>query len=176
MDFFTADLHGGHANIIKFCGRPFDNVKEMDEALIANWNARVSDKDTVYHLGDFCFGDPQRYIERLKGTIVFVKGSHDRELEKAGLAKHEILDLSFQVAGRPQSIVLCHYCLRVWPKSHYGAWHLYGHSHGRLEPEGKSWDAGVDVNGFRPLSLDEVVAIMATRPDNFNLIRESRTR
>jgi len=176
MYFFTADYHFNHANIIKFCGRPFDNVKEMDEALIANWNARVSDKDTVYHLGDFCFGDHLSYIKRLKGRIIFVKGSHDHGLEKAGLVKHDIMDLSFMVSGRKQDITLCHYCLRVWPKSHYGAWHLFGHCHGRLEPEGKSWDVGVDINGYRPLRLDEVVAIMNTRPDNFNLITESRTQ
>ena len=31
-----------------------------------------------------------------------------------------------------QDIVLCHYAMRVWQKSHYGAWMLYGHSHGTL--------------------------------------------
>jgi hypothetical protein len=26
--------------------------------------------------------------------------------------------------------VLCHYAMRVWNRSHHGAWHLYGHSQG----------------------------------------------
>ncbi len=35
MNFFTADLHFGHANIIKYCKRPFTDVAAMDRALIA---------------------------------------------------------------------------------------------------------------------------------------------
>jgi hypothetical protein len=31
-----------------------------------------------------------------------------------------------------QPIVLCHYAMRVWNRSHHGAWHLYGHSRGNL--------------------------------------------
>ena len=59
----------------------------------------------------------------------------------------------------------------MWPRSHYNAWHLYGHSRGRLAPVGKSWDVGVDNKDFRPLELGEVAALMAQRPDNPNLVR-----
>ena len=51
--FFTSDHHFGHRRIIDYCGRPYAHVDEMDEALIANWNARVGHSDVVYHLGDF---------------------------------------------------------------------------------------------------------------------------
>jgi hypothetical protein len=58
--YFTADTHFNHANIISFCQRPFASVAEMNEALIAKWNARVGEGDLVYHLGDFAggTGDP----------------------------------------------------------------------------------------------------------------------
>lgn len=63
--------------------------------------------------------------------------------------------------GRSLVIVMCHYAMRVWDRSHYGAWHLYGHSHGRLPPsEELSMDVGVDTHDFRPYSLDEVYAHM----------------
>lgn len=39
--FFTSDTHFNHANIIKFCERPFGSIEEMNEALIANWNRVV---------------------------------------------------------------------------------------------------------------------------------------
>ena len=34
--YFTADLHFGHSNIIRHCGRPFCSVEEMDQALLEN--------------------------------------------------------------------------------------------------------------------------------------------
>jgi calcineurin-like phosphoesterase family protein len=52
--------------------------------------------------------------------------------------------------------------------------HLFGHSHGTLEPIGKSWDVGVDKNGYAPLSWDEIVEIMKNRPDNPNLVPARR--
>ena len=55
MVFFTADLHIGHANIIKLNKRPFKTIEEMDNALIDNWNAKVTPNDTVYILGDVFF-------------------------------------------------------------------------------------------------------------------------
>ena len=50
MIYFTADTHFGHENVIRFCDRPFSSANEMDEAMIANWNARVRGNDTVYIL------------------------------------------------------------------------------------------------------------------------------
>jgi len=49
---------------------------------------------------------------------------------------------------------------------------LFAHSHGRLEPVGKSWDIGVDNNGYYPVSMDELVEIMEKRPDNPNLVKK----
>ncbi|WP_275667827.1 metallophosphoesterase family protein [Paramagnetospirillum kuznetsovii] len=37
-NFFTADLRLGHANIIKLCKRPFEDVVAMDRAIIDRWN------------------------------------------------------------------------------------------------------------------------------------------
>jgi calcineurin-like phosphoesterase family protein len=52
--------------------------------------------------------------------------------------------------------------MRVWPKSHYGTWHLFGHSHGCLEPWGKSFDVGVDAWQMRPISINQVKEKMDT--------------
>jgi calcineurin-like phosphoesterase family protein len=61
--------------------------------------------------------------------------------------------------------------MRTWHRSHYNAWLLYGHSHGRLPPIGKSWDVGVDNNNFTPISFEQVKDIMKARPDNPNLVK-----
>ena len=52
MIYFTADTHFGHINVIKLCNRPFATIDEMNEKMIENWNAKVTNGDTIYILGD----------------------------------------------------------------------------------------------------------------------------
>lgn len=61
--------------------------------------------------------------------------------------------------------------MKVWVRSHYNSFQLYGHSHGNLPTEGKQYDVGVDNNNFFPVSLDKIIEIMRKKPCNFNLIR-----
>ena len=173
MIFFTADTHFNHRNIIRYCNRPFADVAEMNEAMIANWNRVVGRRDLVYHLGDFAWGDNRAVLQRLNGRKVLILGSHDKSVEKCADLFEKITPL-LEVRYEDQHITLCHYCLRVWPRSHYNSWHLYGHSHGKLEPIGKSWDVGVDRNGFTPMSSADITTIMSDRPDNPNLVRRKQ--
>ncbi len=170
MIFFTADTHFCHTNILQYCNRPFKTVEEMDETIISNWNACVNDSDTVYHCGDFAFRNPEEYLKRLKGRLVLILGNHDykriRDYEKL-VPIHDLLSIKIEDV----SIVLCHYSMRVWPKSHFNAWNLYGHSHGTLDDWGKSYDVGVDKNGFTPLSFEQLKEIMKTKLDNFNWLK-----
>ena len=60
--------------------------------------------------------------------------------------------------------------MRVWNKSHHGAYHLYGHSHDSMEDKewGKSMDVGVDsafriLGEYRPFSFDEIKGILDKR-------------
>ncbi|MBO0610523.1 metallophosphoesterase [Myceligenerans salitolerans] len=79
--FFTSDLHLGHANIIRFCDRPFDGVGHMNARLAELWNETVSDEDTVWVLGDVALGsldDSLSWIGRLAGRKILVPGNHDR--------------------------------------------------------------------------------------------------
>jgi calcineurin-like phosphoesterase family protein len=131
----------------------------MNEKIISNWNERIQHTDTVYHLGDFCFGDPKKYYQRLKGHILFIPGSHDKNLNSSRV---DILPSLYVLNLKEHEITLCHYAMRSWSKSHYGTYHLFGHHHGRLEPYGLSFDVGVDTNNFYPYSLDEVAQKMKT--------------
>ena len=78
--FFTADMHFGHENVIKFDKRPFETVEEMDAELIRRWNAKVGKGDLVYVLGDMIWktrnNDADTLIRSLNGQIILIKGNH----------------------------------------------------------------------------------------------------
>ncbi len=166
--FFTSDTHFGHTGILRHCAktRPFKDAKEMDEAMIHNWNARVKPNDTVWHLGDFCWDtvDPFAIRTRLNGKIHIVWGNHDKNTRRNSHlfeSSHELVEIK----SNGQKIVLCHYAMQVWNGSHKGSWHLYGHSHGTLatNPFSLSMDVGVDCHGMAPISFRQVAYIMSQK-------------
>ena len=82
--FVCSDCHFNHKNILKYEpeARPFETVEEMNEKIISNWNSVVSPEDTVYVLGDFAMGLPEKIpsiVERLNGKIIIIRGNHDNE-------------------------------------------------------------------------------------------------
>lgn len=78
--FFVSDTHFGHENIIKYCNRPYANAEEMTKDLIARWNATITKRDTVYHLGDVCFKSEHLPImDELNGAKkILILGNHDQ--------------------------------------------------------------------------------------------------
>jgi len=157
--WFTSDTHFGHANIVRYCNRPFANVREMDEALISNWNECVKPKDTIYHLGDFAFrGDPSPIFRRLNGEKFLLLGNHD--VRKVVNKLFGWVKSTYKLRYNNQRIWLSHYAHLRWPNSHHGSFHLYGHSHGQLEGMGRSMDVGVDVWNYRPVHIDVVLGTL----------------
>jgi calcineurin-like phosphoesterase family protein len=170
--FFTSDTHFGHHNIIASCGRPFPNVETMDREMIARWNARVSPKDIVYHLGDFCHRNDRaaaEYLSALNGNVHLVAGNHDVETLQTASGHFASIHIMLEVKAEGQTLVLCHYPLREWRNAWSGAWHLFGHVHGRLDevPLGRSLDVGVDSHDFYPWSFEEIAAALAQRSNPF---------
>lgn len=173
--WFTADLHLGHRNIIKYCNRPFVDEVQMDNAIIDSWNSVVAPGETVFVVGDFTLRDIHSalaYLERLSGKIVVLPGSHDKWIFNPAsveqvyfwLGKALIWPQAAMIRVAGETIFLHHYAQRVWPHSHHGSYHLYGHSHGRLKDNGtRSIDVGVDACGFRPISASQVFDKLSSR-------------
>lgn len=172
--WYSADWHLGHKNIIKYANRPFQSVDEMNEELVRRWNERVSPTDTAYMLGDFAFLPAEkahRFLTRLHGSIFLVPGNHDsreivalRDDPAQGLKGWSDASPLHEIIDGKDKVVLCHFCMRVWNRAHHGALHLFGHSHGNMK-EGESsqcLDVGVDCWDYRPVSLREIKAKMAT--------------
>lgn len=166
--WFTSDTHYYHRNIIKYCPSSrgqFSDEVEMTEHLISAWNTRVGSNDIVYHLGDVAFGDPENAVnvlQRLNGTKILIKGNHDnRHLKSRAFidAWDDVVDSYLEIEIDNIPVTLCHYPMIEWNRMHYGAYHLYGHVHGkRMHTErGRRMDVGVDTRAdLAPWSWEEV--------------------
>ena len=189
--WFTADPHFGHANIIKYCQRPFLSDREVelaksdprgkwqvspgtvarhDQALIDSINDRVQPRDQFWILGDFCWGDDaaaKSYLDRMVcKNVNFVWGNHDKRSIR-GFFKRTMDQGMIKVRG--QKIWLNHYPMRSWDGRFHGSWQLYGHVHDRMSEEDRKTpslltrDVGVDACNYRPISFDEIAAYMKPR-------------
>lgn len=181
--FFSADTHFGHKNIIKYSNRPFETVEEMDNTIIKNWNLLVGPDDVVYHLGDMGLcssGKLRQILNKLNGRIHLIRGNHEKSAEDCKACFEWIKDYYELEVPDPDAyrgtrfIVLFHYAMRVWNASHYGTWHLYGHSHAELEdiPSSLSFDVGMDSHAFKPISYSEVKKIMGKKTWKAPSLRE----
>ena len=168
MIYFTADTHFGHENIIRLCGRPFSGAAEMDEVLIANWNSRVRDGDTVYILGDMFFRSVnfEEILKRLRGKKRLIVGNHDGSwMAKAQVSKYfASIDTFLETNIGRHAVTLCHYPLVVWRHTKR-SYMIHGHIHNDtgmdywplLAGRDNVLNAGTDINGFRPVGFDELL-------------------
>lgn len=127
MIYFTSDTHFGHANVIRFVGRPWRTIEQMDAALVASINARVGMRDELWILGDFSYrlGRDEALAIRQSITcrrVHFVPGNHDRnwavpELEGAFLLEPPIAKIKYE----GHRFVCSHYPIMDWehaPRQH----------------------------------------------------------
>jgi calcineurin-like phosphoesterase family protein len=157
--FFTADTHFGDHRTINIWRRPFANAAEMDGLLIERWNAVVGPEDEVWHLGDFARrgDDVPGLLARLHGRKHLLRGNNDAEGAVAAAGWTSVGHYAeMEVEGK--RLVLCHYPFRSWNGQHRGVINLHGHSHGRLKPMPRQYDVGVDVHGFAPTTLNQLLA------------------
>lgn len=171
MIYFTSDLHLGHNNIIKFTNRPFNNVEEMNDVLISNFNSIVGKNDTVYILGDLCYRvkreDANHLVSRLNGKKILIIGNHDINYD------HDMFDeiTYFKVIKYNKvSFSLMHYPMLSWPHSNHNGIQLHGHIHSNYmdnvnnkNNEIKRYDVGVDANNYYPISIDRIIDFVFER-------------
>lgn len=173
MDWFTSDLHFGHAKILGYCGRPWDSPEAMTLGLIARWNARVGAGDRVFVLGDFALylrrPEVEAILEQLHGEKHLIKGNHDhRDVYRArGWASVEVFN---RYNNGPLMIHIPQEAAMVTDSfgRSYSGLVLHGHTHGnkgRREREPLTerdlytfYDVGVDVDAhsYAPVSMSDI--------------------
>ena len=171
--FYISDTHFGHKNCIRFDGRPFETVDEMDRVLIENWNRKVTDEDTVYILGDFIYRSGRTfewYLKQLKGRKILVAGNHDWKLLEDENAKqyYECIGNLVEIEDGDKHIILCHYPLAEWNGSRRKwnrTYHIFGHIHAdrgnsywHMATEERAFNAGCMINNYEPVTFEELAA------------------
>ena len=108
----------------------------MDDALIKNWNSVVGPDDTVFHLGDFAWGNPQVWnnaLSKLNGHIHLILGNHDMKNIKEGyMDRFASVSFQKQIYIDNVCIYLNHYPFLCYAGSYHlkrKVWDLFGHVH-----------------------------------------------
>ncbi len=176
MDRWTSDLHIEHQKIIELSHRPFKDLAEMHEVIVQNWNAVVEPGDVTYVLGDMALGKIENLepvISRLNGTIVLVKGNHDkspRRLMEACPSLKMIfnnLHMTKYIGDKGYRVFMRHFPPSdpdTWQEKYGANVFLCGHVHEAWSRRGNVINVGVDVRGFRPQTFEQLIQTPA-RPE-----------
>lgn len=170
MNFYIADTHFNHPRIVGTCHRPFYDVSEMNATIIRNWHRKVKEEDDVYILGDFLFGKtapPSYFLDQVPGHLHFVIGNHDwRWISRYGLPdRFESVSEILYVEDGEAEVTMCHYPLMTWSNSgRENSYMVHGHIHNGtdlpfwplLVTMPNILNAGVDINGFAPVTFEEL--------------------
>ena len=135
----------------------------MNKTIINNWNNVVSIEDTVYHIGDFCFGNGENILNQLNGNINLISGNHDKNTK---LAFKSIKSWDIVIIDGIK-ILLIHYpvCVNEYQnkiplRADFDVC-FYGHvhnSHSRLKYAPKFLNCSIEVLGYYPRSLEEILS------------------
>ena len=157
--FLISDLHLGHANIIRYCSRPFvpTDVSEMDRVLVNNWNYTVSPDDRVYFLGDLRYGRGTRTEKEcrslLNGTVTSIRGNHDQNTGETVSSVRITCDcMEFLLVHDPNNA-----------PAGYAGWVIHGHHHNNdlrafpyIDPVARRINVSAEVIGYCPVSIREI--------------------
>lgn len=171
--FFTADEHYYHPNIVRYCNRPFTDVEYMARELVARHNAVVRQTDEVIHVGDFTLDERRLFavLPLLHGRHTLVVGNHDRchPCHKGSqVARERYLTAGFvEVVERLvfEGMLVHHMPYEGDDREKYHQYRpkdeglvlLHGHVHNLWKRRGRMVNVGVDVRGYAPVSLDEIL-------------------
>ena len=189
--WFTSDIHFFHKNIIKYCPKSrghFDNIEQMNRAIVDNFNSLVSEDDLTYILGDVSFGPHHATMELLmemNGRKILIHGNHDRQLIQstewnrskhlAGIEDHRDYMV---IKHNSYGIVLFHYPIESWDGAFHGSIHLHGHVHSDsekcLSPGLRRLDVGIDGNNLLPYNINSIIDVMSKISPHDVRSRESR--
>lgn len=139
MDYFIADPHFFHENVIRFDKRPFSSVEEMNSKMREWWNYTVRTNDRVYILGDFLWLDPREqekeyidFTKSLNGHKVLIKGNHDnvKRFSPEIVSCFENIFERKEIKLNKRKIIMDHFPMMSYHQDvQDSVWHFHGHTH-----------------------------------------------
>lgn len=185
--YFTSDWHFGHESILKgIRGKFFSSVEEHDAIIKENIFKTVKPGGDLYFLGDAFWKYSSKQVEQFmtdlkkhRVNLHWILGNHD----KLSWTKFSCIKWVGQIEDivvEKHPITLAHYPMRVWNKSHFNAWQLYGHIHYldhtdrncNYELLGKQLNMNVEFWNYNPVSFPILKATMSQLKDNWDLIKK----
>jgi len=155
-----SDQHFFHKNIIEFSGRPYENVKQMNEYLIANYNDYVEKDDICIWVGDVGFkGNTfiNELLDQCNGYKILVVGNHDFNGKKLRRLNFDETHLIYTIDYPDTSLVFTHYPMYNIPYPHVN---IHGHLHVFPDPDSKHplhINVNCEVQEYRPRLLNDIV-------------------
>ena len=162
MVYIWSDLHLGHANIIEYGERPFQNIEEMDNNLINNWKKTIKPNDIIINLGDFAFKQPRIYLKELlkdlPGYKILILGNHDRKK-----STNFWMDAGFNEVYKYPIIYEGKYILSHEPaemNENMPYINIHGHIHNK-NPEIKNQiNVSVEKINYKPLLFRKIIKLV----------------
>lgn len=166
--WLTSDTHFFHEKPFIFEARGFNNIQEMNNRIIENWNSMVKENDIVYHLGDVFLDNnlAEMYdiLKSLKGKKYLAYGNHDTDNRLSFFKEHkffEEINMGYRINAKKLSLVLSHYPMFVANKEDKKPiWTIHGHTHQTTkfnENVFHGYHVGVDSNNCHLINLEEMV-------------------
>ena len=173
-----SDTHLFHTNILKFTdnstgklvrGDRFDNVDQMNQCMLENWNSVVKQGDIVYHLGDVVIGDHDQFKKlwpKFNGSKRLIVGNHDdiKFLSTGGFFQKVLMWRMWPEFGLMFSHVPLHESslLRLtvrggkYPEDCETLLNVHGHIHQNPSPEGPYRNVSVEAIDYTPINIEDL--------------------
>lgn len=161
---FWSDQHFFHHNIIKFSGRPYENISHMNFEMLANYTEMVNANDVVIFGGDVAFGEleeAQQLLQNLPGIKLLVMGNHEFG-KKNDFRNYEIFEattmcfvLYMKINKKICNVIVTHYPIdNKWlPKNTIN---IHGHIHAYLA-DAKNINMAVEHTNYRPKDFTQEI-------------------
>jgi calcineurin-like phosphoesterase family protein len=173
--YLISDLHLSHANIIKYCNRPFNDIIEMDNFLLEGIDD-LPENSTLINLGDLCMSryidvDYMKsvvdYMKRDNKKLILILGNHDKQIRLKD--KEQTLEQFYKELGFDKvynntltlpeyNVILSHEPIKV----ENGFYNIHGHVHnnGFHEPwynYKTHYNVSVENTEYKPILLKDIL-------------------